>query len=282
MLVLARSLCLHATLLAGSGAILGSAAFAQTRHEIPVQNLLVSPKPAAERVAPSLTGNAPAPVKGPQSLNSEALGDLYIVRHRYQAAIAAYSKAPQTTAAVWDKIGVAYQMLFDDRDAIHCYQQALKLAPSYADALNNLATIYESQGQYGDAEREYRAALKVTPRSALMLKNLGTDLMVEHKYNQGWDAYQQALALDPEIFSEPNGPNIGNSASKEGHGAVDYYTALANLRAGNTNAAIDSLRAAIDEGFLTPKKVGRDRSVAILRGNPAFQELLAEEGLRKP
>lgn len=130
MLVLARSLCLHATLLAGSGAILGSAAFAQTRHEIPVQNLLVSPKPAAERVAPSLTGNAPAPVKGPQSLNSEALGDLYIVRHRYQAAIAAYSKAPQTTAAVWDKIGVAYQMLFDDRDAIHCYQQALKLAPA--------------------------------------------------------------------------------------------------------------------------------------------------------
>lgn len=280
--VLARFFCLHAVILVGCGAITGSRVFAQTRDEIPVQKLLAlsDAAPATERVTPSVGGNAPAAVATPQTLSPEALGDIDIVRHKYQAAIAAYAKAPQMTAAVLDKLGVAYQMLFDNRDAARCYQQALTLDPGYADALSNLGTVYESQGQYGDAEREYRAALNAAPRSALMLKNLGTDLMVEHKYNEGWEAFQQALAMDPEIFAEPNGPNIGNSASKAGHGAVDYYTALANLRAGNIHAAIDNLRAAMDEGTMSPKKLSKDKNLATLRANPAFQRLLADEGLR--
>lgn len=278
---LAQSLCLHAAIIAVSGAMLGIAAPAQTQQDPRLQSLLSpsSAAPSGRPTAPSANGSASARVATPQGLSPEELGDILVIHHRYQAAITAYSSAPQMTAILWAKLGVAYQMLFDDEDAIRCYQQALQLDPGYADALNDLATIHESQGLFGEAEREYRAALKLAPGSAMIRKNLGTDLMVEHKYNQGWEAYQQALAIDPEIFAGPNGPHIGNIATKEGLGAVDYYTALANLRAGYTDAAIESLRAAMNEGFMTPKKVSRDKNVAPLRQDPAFQQLLADESL---
>ena len=45
-----------------------------------------------------------------------------MAHQRYQAAIEAYKKAPQDSAAVWNKMGIAYQMMFNLEDAIRCYQ----------------------------------------------------------------------------------------------------------------------------------------------------------------
>lgn len=279
VLALTRSLCPHLVFLVGFGANLGPAALAQTGSEILQKSpASLSANPPANGLAASLRGNSSATITTP-ALSPEVLGDVYLARQKYQAAIAAYSKAPQMTAAMWDKTGVAYQMLLDDQDAIRCYQQASRLAPSYAEPLNNLGTIYETHGHYAEAEREYRAALNLNPGSARMHRNLGTVLMVEGKYTQGWKAYQEAIAIDPDIFVKLNGPQIGNAATKQGHGAVYYYTALADLRVGNMSAAIDNLRVAMNEGFVTLKKISTDKNLATLRDNPAFRQLLADEGL---
>ena len=45
-----------------------------------------------------------------------------MAHQRYQAAIEAYKKAPTDDAAVWNKMGIAYQMMFNLTDAMHCYQ----------------------------------------------------------------------------------------------------------------------------------------------------------------
>jgi len=50
------------------------------------------------------------------------MGDALMARQRYQAAIEAYKKAPEDDAAAWNKLGIAYQMMFNVNDAMRCYK----------------------------------------------------------------------------------------------------------------------------------------------------------------
>jgi Tfp pilus assembly protein PilF len=224
------------------------------------------PNPAHSSAATSPTPPTP-----------EQLGDSLVGHQRYQAAIAAYSKSPQMTADIWNKMGIAYQMLFNAKDATRCYKESLKLDPANPQVINNLATVYASLKQYGQADRMYRKALKLDPKSALVLKNYGTNLLAEHKYNKGWEAYQQALAIDPQIFADHSGPTVQDPSSVQERGAMNYYMAAGCARAGNTDCALQYLRMALDEGFTTRKKVEADSQFASLRDNPAFKQLLAEQ-----
>jgi tetratricopeptide (TPR) repeat protein len=207
----------------------------------------------------------------------EQLGDSLVGHQRYQAAIAAYSNVPEMTADIWNKMGIAYQMLFNSKDATRCYKESLKLDPNNPQVMNNLGTVYASLKMYGQADRMYRKALKLDPRSAIVLKNYGTNLLAEHKYNRGWAAYQQALAIDPQIFADHNGPAVQNPSNVQDRGAVNYYMAAGCARAGYTDCALQYLRMALDEGFTTRKKIEADSQFASLRNNPAFKQLLAEQ-----
>jgi tetratricopeptide (TPR) repeat protein len=222
---------------------------------------------------PTLPSNANQPTP-------EQEGDSLAARQRYQAAIAAYSKSPQMTAAIWNKMGIAYQMMFNSKDATRCYKESLKLEPHNPQVLNNLGTVYASMKEYGQADRLYRKALKLDPRNAAILKNLGTDLLSEKRYDKGWEAYQQAIAIDPQIFADHNNPKVANPATVQERGAMNYYMALGCARSGYTDCALEYLRAALDEGFTSRKKVANDAQFASLRANPAFQRLMAEPSVQ--
>jgi len=217
----------------------------------------------------ALQGSQPTP---------EQLGDILAARQRYQAAIEAYKKAPQDSADVLNKMGIAYQLMFDLNDASRCYLASLKISPRNASVLNNLGTTYDSLKQYEDAERMYRRALKYEPRSAVTLKNLGTSLMAEHRYKQGWQSYQAALAINPHIFEDQIGPQVGNPTSAQNRGAMNFYMAKSCVRAGMNDRAIEFLRLALNEGFTNPKKIIADHEFAVLHGIPAFEQMLAAQG----
>jgi len=207
----------------------------------------------------------------------EAVADSMMAHHRYQAAIEAYKQSPQNSAVVWNKMGIAYQMLFNLQDATRCYQQSLKLEPKNVNVLNNLGTVYDSLKQYKTAVKMYHKALKVNPKSALVLKNLGTDLLAQHQYKKGWEVYKQALAVDPQIFDRNAGPRIENPASVQDRGAMNYYMAKGCVRAGKNDRAIEYLRMALNEGFTSPRKIAADEEFAGLHGLPAFDLLMAEQ-----
>ncbi len=230
-----------------------------------------TPDQAAPQAANQVSTPAPA------HLTAEQEGDTLSAHQRYQAAIAAYSKAPEMTAEIWNKMGINYQMMFNSKDALRCYKDSLQLDPRNPQVLNNLATVYASLKDYGQAERLYRKALKYDPHSALILKNLGTNLLAERRYNKGWGAYPQALAIDPQIFSDRGTPSVQDPSSIQERGAMNYYMAAGCARAGETACALQYLRMALDEGFTTRKKVASDSEFASLRDNPAFKQLLAEQ-----
>ncbi|HEY1806706.1 MAG TPA: tetratricopeptide repeat protein [Terracidiphilus sp.] len=233
-----------------------------------------NPAPAQAATRPADQSTPPAARTPP---TPEQIGDSLTARQHYQAAIDAYSKAQERTAAIWNKMGVAYQMMFNSKDAARCYNESLRLDPTKSQVLNNLATVYASLKEYGQAERLYRKALRFDPHSALILKNLGTNMLAEHKYNKGWEAYQQALAIDPEIFSDHDSPSVDDPSSIEDRGAMNYYMAAGCARAGYADCALQYLRRALDEGFTTRKKVANDVEFASLRTNPAFKQLIEEQ-----
>ncbi len=174
-------------------------------------------------------------------------------------------------------MGIAYQMMFNLKDATRCYNSSLKLDPRNATVLNNLATVYDSLKDYGAAERYYRKALKVDPHSALILRNLGSNQLSQHKYKKGWAAYQSALAIDPQIFQSHAGASVENPASTQDRGAMHYYMARGCVSAGNPECAIQNLRLALNEGYTNARKIAVDNSFASLRELPAFQQLIAAQ-----
>lgn len=216
----------------------------------------------------------PKPVSDP---TPEQIGDSLEARQRYQAAIAAYVKEPQPTAAIWNKMGIAYQMMFNLRDATRCYQESLRLNGKNPLVLNNLGTVDDSLKEYSTAEHLYHKALKINPDSPLILKNLGTNLLVQHKYGKGWKAYEEAMKLDPTIFEDHASPTVDNPTSIKERGAMNYFMARGCVRMGQTVCALQYLRMAISEGYTTIKKVSGDAEFASLRDNPAFKQWVAEQ-----
>jgi len=245
---------------------------------------LLAALPASAQTATAQPPSPPVPQAATQPANPpptpEQLGDALVVHQRYQAAIAAYGKDPQPSAMVWNKLGIAYQMMFNLKDATRCYKSSLKIDPRNAQVMNNLATVYDSLKQYGQAERMYRKALKIDPQSALVLKNLGSNLLSQHQYKRGWAVYQQALAIDPHIFEDHTSLRVENPASAKDRGAMNYYMARSCARSGLTDCAIQYLRMAISEGFTDPKKLAADTDFTSLHDLPAFQQLIAAPSAR--
>jgi Flp pilus assembly protein TadD len=219
----------------------------------------------------------PAPLKPESVLPPEVVGDALMLHQRYQAAIESYRQASPESAGVWNKMGIAYQMMFDLEGASRCYQASLKLDANNPHVLNNLGTIYQSQKRYSDAERMYRRSIQLAPASALAYKNLGTALLVQHNFKKGWEAYQTALSLDPQIFLDRTSPKVADPGSAQDRGAMNYYMARGCVRAGMNACAVDHLRRALNEGFTDGKKIQADSEFAGLRGDPAFEQLLAAQ-----
>lgn len=259
-------------------ALAGPAAFTQTPAQIaPAQISTSDAASAAAQSSPPASQSQPAAEVQESPATPEELGDSLMSHQRYQAAIEAYKKAPRTSATVWNKMGIAYQLMLNPEEASHCYRASLRLDPKDPNVMNNLGTIYDSERQYSDAERMYRKAVKVDPRSALIYKNLGTNLLAQHKYKKGWETYKTALQIDPHIFQNSSSPRVQNPATVQERGAMNYYMAKGCVRAGMNDCAIDYLRMALNEGFTNPRKIEADSEFAGLLGVPAFQQLLAEQ-----
>lgn len=212
----------------------------------------------------------------PAQPNPIDTGDWLRSQHQYEAAIAAYAGSPVMTATLWNKMGIAYQLMLDPKEAVRCYRESLKLDPGNAQILNNLGTVYASLRDYDQADRVYRKALKLDPTSAVILKNLGTNLVAEKEYSKGWRAYQQALAIDPHVFADQKSPKIEEPIAVRERDAVHYDMAVGCARAGHADCALKYLRMALDEGFTDRKKIASSSEFASLRNNPDFQQLVEQ------
>ncbi len=129
------------------------------------------------------------------------LGAAYIKAHRYDEALAAYSRAaaiPPPLAETFGGLGTA--LLYKDRvpEAVQEFDYALTLNPQFILPRLSLWTIYERQGRHEEAIGQMQAALQIEPSSSLFYNNLGVSYGFLKKYGEARTAFEKAHRLDPD------------------------------------------------------------------------------------
>ena len=218
------------------------------------------------------------PQKTALKLPPEQQGDLFMARKMFREAIEAYREASQTSAVVWDKVGIAYHQLGDLSAAKKSYEKAVKLDSRYADAINNVGTILYSQKNYRGAISRYNRALAITPDAASIWSNLGTAYYARGKYPEMSQAYAKAIQLDPGVFDSHNalGTTMQDRSVAD---KARYHFEMARIyaNAGNKELALQYLRKCLEEGFKDKERLDKAKEFAELRETPEFKEIIALE-----
>ena len=211
-------------------------------------------------------------------LSPESRGDVYMARKMYREAIESYEQAPQDSAVVWNKVGIAYHQMLQLDAAMKRYRKAIRLDAKYSEAVNNLGTIYYAEKRYSKAISSYKHALKLAPASASIFSNLGTAYFAEKKYKEAWEAYNTAFQIDPEVFEHRNTYGVLlQERSVEERARFHYYLAKIYAKQGQNDRALQYIRKALEEGFTDRKKFMQDPEFAAMRNLPEFKELLTIE-----
>src|SRR5450432_1723781 len=222
---------------------------------------------------------APPAVETPKTpLSPEMRGDIYMARKMYREAIEAFGDGPAKDAILKNKTGIAFHQLLQLDSARKNYEQAVKLKPDYAEAINNLGTVYYARKSFRRAITFYKRALKLSPDSASIYSNLGTAYFASKQYVEATDAFQTALKLDPEVFEHHSTYGVLlQERTVDERAKYHYYVAKIYAKQGQNDRALQYIRKALEEGFTDRKKLMQDPEFAALRDLPAFKELLTLE-----
>jgi tetratricopeptide (TPR) repeat protein len=211
-------------------------------------------------------------------LTPEQRGDLYMARKMYREAIDTYRANAQNSAVMWDKIGIAYHQLGDLNAARKAYEHAVKLDKKYADAINNVGTVFYAEKKYRSAISRYNQALRYAPDSASIYSNLGTAWYARGKIDLMVRNYTKALQLDPEVFEKNS--MVGTRMMDRGvTDKARYHFEMARLYAGTgkNDLALQYLRKALEEGFKEKDKLDQIKEFALLRETQEYKDLMTRE-----
>lgn len=218
-----------------------------------------------------------SPAVPQKPLLPEQRADIYMARKMYREAIDEYREAADS-AAVANKLGIAFHQLQNLTAARHNYLRAVKMDPHYAEAINNLGTTYYATKDYRRAIKQYRKALRYSPESASIYSNLGTAFFARRDYKRAAESYQTALGIDPEVFEHRSSYGVLlQDQNVEERAKFHYYLARSYAQAGMTERALQCIRKALEEGFDERKKFLEEPAFTTLRPNPEFQMLMAYE-----
>lgn len=213
----------------------------------------------------------------PAVVTPELMADMMVVHGHYAEAIEAYRKIRPQNAQIYNKIGIAYQRMAKDEEAIENYAQATRLDHKFAAPYNNLGTVYFHENDNKRAQQLYKKSIKLDAATAPFWSNLGAVYMAERRYSDGAEAYEKAYLLDPDIFQEIALNGIAQNESPAELAKIYLTFAEIFAHAGKTTQAIYYLHKAIDEGFRDRQQLQQDQQLATLRGNAEFDALAGIE-----
>jgi tetratricopeptide (TPR) repeat protein len=254
----------------GTGLLFLPAAAAQVNQSTP---------PPSGFLKASDTGlTTPLPKKAAVVLTPEMRGDIFMAEKRFREAAEMYQENSKGSAVMLNKTGIAYHQMLQLNVAEKYYHMALRVDPSYSEAVNNLGTIYYAKKSYRRAVGQYRKALRMNPESASVWSNLGTGYFARKDYERAAQAWQTALKLNPEVFESRSTQGVLlQERSVEERGKFHYYLAQTYAKAGMSERALQYIRKALEEGFKERKKIEEDPAFAMMKELPEFKELMASE-----
>lgn len=210
------------------------------------------------------------------TLTPELRGDIFMARKMYRDAIDTYREAPQTPILT-NKIGIAFHQLLQLDMAKKNYERAIKMDPKYSEAINNLGTIYYAQKSYRRAIGYYKRALRYSTPSASIYSNLGAAYFGRKDFKHATDCYEEALKLDPDVFERHSSfGTLMQERTVDERATFHLYLAKFYAKSGADERALIYLRKALEEGVKDRQKIPAMPEFSLLKTNPAFTQLLAE------
>ncbi len=200
-----------------------------------------------------------------------------MARKMYREAVEMYRQSPNS-AVVANKIGIAFNELSQLEKAKKYYEQAIKLDRTYAEAINNLGTVYYAEHSYRRAIIYFKRSLKYSGAGASIYANLGVAYFSRHNYKQAAACYEEAIKLDPDVLERRSqyGTLIQDRAVTD-LALYHLYLAKTYAKAGSNERALTYLRKALEEGIKNRNKLAEMPEFAGLRTTPEFLDLLASD-----
>jgi serine/threonine-protein kinase len=224
-------------------------------------------------------------------------GSFCLARGRYTDALKHFQRAAELlpdSARSYANVGAALQELGRNDEAIEAHRRAIAIAPSAA-AYSNIGMIEFSTGRYADAARSFAKAADITPNDFQVWTNLG-DAQRWSRSPDAAMAYGRAIAAAHSAL-EINSKNalaravIASCLAKTGRfaeaetevrqaitldptsGYVLYYAAIVAELRGDSDAALERLRRAVQNGF-APADAVADPDLRKLRDRPEFNDIV--------
>jgi len=234
--------------------------------------------------APSLARSQEAPLltvlpRAEQIRQLEVRADLHMLRKQYPEAVDAYLQAVRLdarNAVLLNKTGIALQLFSRLNEARKYYERATKSDDGYAQAWNNLGTVYYGQKNYKKAIRFYREALKWDASLAATHSNLGAALFARRRFDEALREFARAMELNPNIFLQHEGFGILlQDTTVEDRARFHFLVAKSYAQMNLPDQCLLFLRRALEYGF-SAEEARRDPAFAALLEDSRFQELFAQ------
>jgi protein O-mannosyl-transferase len=188
----------------------------------------------------------------------------------------------------YNNLGFYLYNLGRTAEAMEDYRQALKINPSYEDALNNLGYALAGQKKHLEAIPLYEAALRVRPNHVEVHNNLGNALSEIGKIDEAIKHYLIVLQQQPDHADAHN--NLGIALAMQGkldEAAPHFLAAIrsnpkyasAHSNIGNAFAVQHKLEEAIREYREALRLKPEDAQAHNNLGNALMEQGRAEEAI---
>ena len=169
-------------------------------------------------------------VSDPEILTS--LGNALCQRRQFDEAIDAYQRAASVDPGysdAWQNLAVVYQLQGDIESAVQACERYLELQPDDGQVQYNLGLMYKDLGREADAIRAFVSAEHyLDPVDADSATCLGASRLFQDEPESAFEAFGLALQFDPD------------------HLPARYYSGVCKLMLGEVDQAIKTLEDVVD------------------------------------
>lgn len=181
---------------------------------------------------------------------------------RLGAAERAVARAP-LDAGAHDLLGTRYLAAGRLPDAVRAFREALRLNPTYPEALNNLGAALVQGGMPAEAVPLLQRAAAVRPRDPRVQFNLGNALRDSGRVDAAYAAFERALALEPDAADVLNNLAVLDGGRGRIDRAIERLQRALQLRDDYAEAHHNMALALSEKGRIAEALAHVDRALAL-------------------